>query len=372
MPPRIAVYFGPLALRHDTGTGVFETDPSPLLAVAEIHPESAPRLENMVSILQKGPIADRLDWSEAPPAEIEAMARFHDAAYLEKLRDIPENESRRATSTTVFGAGSWQPICSAAGQAIAAVDHVWSGAGKLAYALVRPPGHHAQPTLTDGYCFVNNIGVAIETARTRGLRRVAVIDWDVHHGNGTQEGFYTDPDVLTVSLHMDHGAWGANHRQTGAPEEAGAGDGLGANLNVALPFGSGDAMYRAAFDRIVTPAVETFAPELLVVACGQDASQFDPNGRQCVSMAGFHALGAGARALAERCCDGRLALVQEGGYAVSYAALCLHATLEGALGAAMSLPDPLAFLPDPGEHVDTTIEAIERRWRAAGGGTRGG
>jgi acetoin utilization deacetylase AcuC-like enzyme len=368
MPPRIAVFFSPLALRHDTGTGVFEAAPSPLLAVAEIHPESAPRLENMVSILQKGGLADRLDWSEAPPAEVEVMARFHELSYVENLRDIPESGSRRVTSTTVFGPGSWQAICSAAGQAVAAVDHVWSGAGPLAYALVRPPGHHAQPRLTDGYCFVNNIGVAIQAARTRGLRRAVVIDWDVHHGNGTQEGFYADPDVLTISLHMDHGAWGPNHRQTGAPEEAGTGEGLGANLNVALPFGSGDAMYRAAFERIVAPAVEAFAPELVVVACGQDASQFDPNGRQCVSMAGFHALGAGTRALAERCCDGRLVLVQEGGYAVSYAALCLHATLEGALGEAMSLDDPLAYLPEPGAHLNATIADIERRWRAASGG----
>jgi len=370
MPSRIAVYFSPLALRHDTGSGVFEAEASPLLSLAEIHPESAPRLENMVSILQKGPIADRLDWSEAPAAEVEVLARFHDTAYLEGLRAIPENESRRVTSTTVFGPGSWQAICSAAGQAVAAVDHVWSGEGALAYALVRPPGHHAQPTLTDGYCFVNNIGAAIEAARTRGLRRAAVIDWDVHHGNGTQEGFYADPDVLTVSMHMDHGDWGPNHRQTGAPEEAGSGDGLGANLNVALPMGSGDAVYRAAFDRIVVPAVEAFAPEILIVACGQDANQFDPNGRQCVSMAGFHALGAGARALAECCCEGRLALVQEGGYAVSYAALCLHATLDGARGEPMTLPDPLAYLPEPTDRIDAIVDDIERRWRAAGGGVR--
>ncbi|HEY5657318.1 MAG TPA: hypothetical protein VIY27_05975 [Myxococcota bacterium] len=365
MSQRIAVYYSPVVLRHDTGTGVFEAKPSPLLAVAEMHPENAQRVENMVSILKKGPLADRLDWSEAPPAEMEQLARFHDAAYLESLRAIPATESRRVTTTTVFGAGSWAAVCAAAGQAIAAVDHVWSGAGELAYALVRPPGHHAQPTTFDGYCFANNIGVAIEAARAKGLRRAAVIDWDVHHGNGTQEGFYADPDVLTVSLHMDHGAWGPHHLQTGAPEEVGRGDGVGANLNVALPFGSGDATYAAAFDRLVAPTLEAFDPQLIVVACGQDASQFDPNGRQCVTMAGFHGLAARTRALAERCCDGRLALVQEGGYALSYAALCLNATLEGALGEPASLADPLAYLPERAERIDGIVGGIEQRWRTA-------
>jgi acetoin utilization deacetylase AcuC-like enzyme len=363
MTQRIAVYYSPIVLRHDTGTGVFEAASSPLLAVAEMHPENARRLENMVSILKKGPLADRLDWREARPADVEQLARFHDAAHIEELRAIPQGESRRVTSTTVFGAGSWSAVCAAAGQAVAAVDHVWNGDGRLAYALVRPPGHHAQPTSVDGYCFANNIGVAIEEARAKGLRRAAVIDWDVHHGNGTQEGFYADPDVLTISLHMDHGAWGPNHLQTGAPEEVGTGAGVGANLNVALPFGSGDATYHAAFDRIVAPVVEDFEPELVVVACGQDASQFDPNGRQCVTMAGFHGLASRTRKLADRHCQGRLALVQEGGYAVSYAALCLHATLEGAMGGELSLSDPLAYLPEPTDHLGAVIDGIEQRWR---------
>jgi len=368
--PRLAVYYSPLALRHDTGSGVFEAEPSALLAVAEPHPENGQRIENMRSILRKGPIGDRIDWHEAPNATLDALLRFHEAGYLESLRGIPEQESRRLTATTVFGPGSFEAVCAAAGQAIGAVDHVWRGEGALAYALVRPPGHHAQPRTADGYCFVNNIGVAIEHARAGGLRRAAVIDWDVHHGNGTQEGFYADPDVLTVSLHMDHGAWGASHPQTGAPEEAGAGAGCGANLNVALPLGSGDAVYLASFDRLVAPAVERFGPELLVIACGQDANQFDPNGRNCVTMAGFHALGARARALAERCCNGRLVLVQEGGYAISYAALCLHETLAGALGQPRSLADPLAFLPDPTGRIDEVVGGIERRWRAAIGAAR--
>jgi acetoin utilization deacetylase AcuC-like enzyme len=192
-----------------------------------------------------------------------------------------------------------------------------------------------------------------------------VIDWDVHHGNGTQQGYYGDPDVLTISLHMDHRAWGPSHLQTGEPEEVGEADAVGTNLNIALPLGSGDASYLCAFDRLVAPVVEEFAPELIVVACGQDANQFDPNGRNCVTMRGFHDLGQRARELSDRCCESRLALVQEGGYALSYAALCLHATLAGVLGEPLGMEDPLAYLPEPEEGIEDRIEQLARRWRAA-------
>jgi acetoin utilization deacetylase AcuC-like enzyme len=151
----------------------------------------------------------------------------------------------------------------------------------------------------------------------------------------------------------------------------GTGAGVGANLNLALPFGSGDAMYHAAFDRIAAPVLEEFDPEIIVAACGQDASQFDPNGRQCVSMAGFHGLASRTRKLADRHCDGRLVLVQEGGYAVSYAALCLHATLEGAIGEALILSDPLAYLPEPTDCLAAVIDGIEQRWRTSVEAARG-
>jgi acetoin utilization deacetylase AcuC-like enzyme len=147
----------------------------------------------------------------------------------------------------------------------------------------------------------------------------------------------------------------------------GSGAGRGANLNLPLPCGSGDAVYLAAFDRLVAPAVTAQQPEILFVAAGQDASQFDPNGRQLLTMAGFYQLGRRARALADRLCGGRLVLVQEGGYATSYAAYCLHATLEGVLGRQASLDDPIAYLPDPAEHLETTLDAIARdRARALG------
>jgi len=183
---------------------------------------------------------------------------------------------------------------------------------------------------------------------------VAIVDWDVHHGNGTQAIFYDRADVLTVSLHMRHGSWGPSHPETGAVDERGVGAGVGANINVELPLGTGDGGYLQSFDRVVAPALERFAPDVVIGACGQDASQFDPNGRQAVSCDGFHAIGGRMAELADRHGGGRLLLVQEGGYAPTYAALCLEATLLGVLGM-QPQPDPLAFLPDDLERSAAAI-----------------
>jgi len=365
MTDRLAVFFHPGIFDHDTGSGFFEAAPSPWLPVLEKHPENDDRLRNMLGVLQQGPVGAALDWFEGAPARREDLERFHDAAYIDELQSIPLTETRHFSSTTVFGPGSFQVCLEAAGQALAAARHVHDGDGKIAYALVRPPGHHAQPRMADGYCFFNNIGVAIEALRARGLRRAAVIDWDVHHGNGTQQGFYDDADVLTVSLHMNHGAWGATHPQSGDIDEAGSGAGLGKNLNLPMPWGAGDIAYQRVFDEIVAPALRAHRPEILFVASGQDANQFDPNGRQLLSMAGFHELGKRARALADECCDGRLVLVQEGGYQVSYAAYCLHATLEGVLGRAPGLGDPLAYMREDVSALDHIIERWHQRFAAA-------
>jgi acetoin utilization deacetylase AcuC-like enzyme len=233
-------------------------------------------------------------------------------------------------------------------------------------ALVRPPGHHAAPAMCDGYCFFNNVGVAAQAARAAGIERVAIIDWDVHHGNGTQAGFYADPSVLTVSLHMDHGAWGPSHPQTGAVDERGEGDGQGTNLNIPLPMGSGDLTYALAFERFVEPAVRAFAPQLLIIANGLDASQFDPNGRQLLTMNGFNHLAQSARTLADELCAGKLLIVQEGGYNPAYSAFCLHATVEGFIGRPSSVADPLAYMPDFGVRSHADIDALAVNLEDAG------
>ncbi|MEE8202732.1 MAG: class II histone deacetylase [Alphaproteobacteria bacterium] len=355
---RIDVFWHAGVLDHDTGRGVFDAPSEPFMAIDEAHPENADRLRNMHAILEKGPLAARLDWHAGRLAGADELTTFHSPAHVEKMRTADAAGGERFLKTTLIAPGSYDACRAAAGTALAATAHVMDGEGKISYALVRPPGHHAAPAQVDGYCIFNSTALATQLARDRGAARVAVIDWDVHHGNGTQEGFYERDDVLTVSLHMNHGPWGWYHPQTGQADEVGRGKGRGFNLNVPLPMGSGDEGYNHAMEQLVIPAVDAFRPEMIVVACGQDANQFDPNGRQCLTMQGFHRLGVHARALAERHSGGRLCLVQEGGYALSYAAYCLYATLAGVLGAEIAIEDPVAFYPEYSGPALAAIEAI--------------
>jgi acetoin utilization deacetylase AcuC-like enzyme len=363
----ITVFWHEDALLHDTGEGVFEHPPSPLIEVSELHPENDVRIRNIRSALRHGPIAPRLDWRDGRHATVDELEMLHEPAYVSQVREFCEAGGGVVAWSTVVVPGSWQASLAAAGTALAACQAVIDGECPISYALVRPPGHHAQPAMTDGYCLFSNTALAAELAIRRGCERVAIIDWDVHHGNGTQECFYRRPDVLTVSLHMPHGAWSDAHPQTGSPLEAGLGGGTGFNLNVEMPYGSGDLAHQAAMERVVEPVVDLFRPDLLLVAAGQDANQFDPNGRQAVTMGGFRTLGAIARRIADRHCGGRMVLVQEGGYARSYSALCMHATLEGVLGVTAGLlADPMAFLPDDTTRADRSIEAargsMKRYW----------
>jgi acetoin utilization deacetylase AcuC-like enzyme len=351
------IYWHDEALAHDTGAGMFDQGPSPLIEAPELHPENAERIRNIRSALTHGPIAPQLEWHagrHATPAELELV---HPSDYVRSVQAACAAGPGLITQSTPVGPASWGAALAAAGTALAATEAVLARA-RIAYALVRPPGHHAQPAQADGYCLFSNAALCAQLARTRGLERVAVVDWDVHHGNGTQACFWERADVIAISLHMDHGSWGPHHPQTGAPDELGAGAGLGRNVNIALPLGTGDEGYRRAWRQVVVPVLDEFRPELLVIACGQDASQYDPNGRMSVTMAGFRDLGAAAREVADRHCDGRLLLVQEGGYGRTYSAYCMHATLEGVLGTGPLLDDPLAYLPDEPDRADGAIAAV--------------
>jgi acetoin utilization deacetylase AcuC-like enzyme len=354
----IDVFWDERVLAHDTGAGLFEAAASPLVDTPELHPENAERLRNMRAALLRGPIAPHLRWHGGRLATEAELETVHDPRYLASIRELCERGGGRVTPTTLVSAGSWEAILAAAGTCLEAADAVLDGRAETGFALVRPPGHHAQPDRADGYCFVSHAALVAERARRRGVERVAVVDWDVHHGNGTQECFYDRRDVLTVSLHMRHGSWGPSHPQTGEAGEVGAGQGEGHNVNLALGLGAGDATYAAAFEEVVQPILRRYRPQLLVGACGQDASGFDPNGRQNLTVAGFRDIGARVRRLAAELCDRRLVLVQEGGYARTYAALCLHATLEGVFGLPDSLlADPLAYVPDDPARGRDGIEA---------------
>ncbi|PIA54341.1 hypothetical protein AQUCO_00900701v1 [Aquilegia coerulea] len=362
---RIDVFWEEGMLKHYTGTGVFDTLTDPgFLEVLEKHPENSDRVKNMVSILKKGPISQYISWNAGRLALISELLTFHTQEYIDELMQADKDGGKILCEGTILNPGSWKASLFAAGTTLSAMKHILDGNGKIAYALVRPPGHHAQPSRADGYCFLNNAGLAVQLALNSGCKKVAVIDIDVHYGNGTAEGFYRSDNVLTISLHMNHGTWGPSHPQNGSVDELGEGEGYGFNLNIPLPNGTGDRGYEYAMHELVIPAVQKFEPDIMVLVVGQDSSAFDPNGRLCLTMEGYREIGRIVRKLADKHTVGRLLIVQEGGYHVTYAAYCLHATLEGALSLPLSLlSDPLAYYPEDEALAVKVVDSIKQCWK---------
>jgi acetoin utilization deacetylase AcuC-like enzyme len=362
----LAVFWHPDVLKHDPGRGCYEYEASPLMEIDEPHPETPDRIINIRSALKRGPISDAIDWRDGRHATRQEIARFHTEDYIEEVVEAEKHGPVGIDgSGTVVDTGSVDAVLAAAGTTIEALDAVLATENLAAYALVRPPGHHAARSMADGNCIFNNLAIAVEHAIANGCRKVAVIDWDVHHGNGTQSGFYDRSDVLTISMHMPLGSWGENHPETGEVNEIGTGDGRGFNFNIPLPYGSGDRAYAAAMKQLIRPAVAAFSPDLIVIACGQDANQFDQNGRNLLSMTGFRELGRAARELAAVHCNGRMLLCQEGGYAITYTGFCMYAVAEGILGVDQPMEDPLAYgasIEKPGVAL-AEIERVGTLWQ---------
>jgi acetoin utilization deacetylase AcuC-like enzyme len=256
-----------------------------------------------------------------------------------------------------------------AGSALSALALVMAGQARNAHAMLRHSGHHASRDQGYGFCVFNNVAVAARAAQEEhGLGRVAILDIDAHHGNGTESIFYRDPDVLTISVHQDR----LFPIETGGLDAQGEGDGLGRNLNVNLLGGTGDGGYLDALDRVVAPAIRAFAPELILVACGVDASPYDPMAQLAVTASAFGVIGDRLRELAEEVCAGRLVTVQEGGYSHQYAPFCWLALIEGMAVVEERHEDPFEpFLAGAGfreltdwqrRAVDETLRAAEPHW----------
>lgn len=359
---RVHVFWEEGMLKHDAGSGVFDTGMDPgFLDVLEKHPENSDRLKNMLSILQRAPISPFISWHPGRPALLSELLSFHTQEYINELVEADRIGGKMFCSGTFLNPGSWGASLLAAGTTLSAMKYILDGYGKIAYALVRPPGHHAQPSQADGYCFLNNAGLAVQLALDSGCKKVAVIDIDVHYGNGTAEGFYRSNKVLTISLHMNHGSWGSSHPHSGTVDELGEGEGLGYNMNIPLPNGTGDRGYVYAMTDVVAPAIQKFEPDMIVLVAGQDSSAFDPNGRQCLTMEGYREIGQKVRSLADKHSDKRLLIVQEGGYHVTYSAYCLHATLEGVLNLPLPLlSDPIAYYPEDESFAIKVISSIKQ------------
>ncbi|MHA6264994.1 class II histone deacetylase [Arenibacterium sp. CAU 1754] len=300
------------------------------------NPETKRRLKNLMDVT--GLIGD-LDVRSADPASWEDLARIHPESYLSEFKRLSDAGGGELGQRTPFATGGFEIAALSTGLASAAVAAVLSGDMDNAYALSRPPGHHCLPDFPNGFCLLANIAIAIETAKARhGLGKVAVIDWDVHHGNGTEAIFYDRDDVLTISLHQE----GNYPLDTGAITDRGTGAGDGCNINVPLPAGTGHVGYLAVMDQIVRPALDRFQPDMIIVACGFDASIYDPLAQMMVTADTFREMTARVKAAATDLCDGRLVLVHEGGYSEVYVPFCGHATIAELAGSNITAPDPLA------------------------------
>ncbi len=341
---------------------------------ASLGADSPDSKRRLLSLAEVSMLARRLARPVAEPAAYEDCLRVHGADYLARFKSTSDLGGGELGPGAAFGPGGYEIALVSAGLAKAAVVAVLDGSIDNGYALCRPCGHHCLPEQPMGACLLANIPIALEAARaTRGPRRVAVIDWDVHHGNGTQAIYYGRSDTLTISLHQDR----CFPFGYGGEEDRGEGDGLGCNINVPLPPGCGDAAYLHAFDTIVAPAVTTFAPDLIVVASGLDGSAFDPLGRMMLHSDTYRALTARTREIADACCGGRLVIVHEGGYAESYVPFCGHAILEALSGIATDVVDPALEVVSAWQPRDEVV-AFQKQWidrladafrRPAAGGT---
>jgi acetoin utilization deacetylase AcuC-like enzyme len=322
------------------------------------HPENARRMESILEALQASPVLPRLTHLAAPTATVEQVAGVHDRRYVDALRAVMDRAPGYIDpAPTYITRDTFDCALSAAGAALAAVAVAAGQTGRPtgpAFALVRPPGHHATPTQAMGFCLFNNIAVATHQALERGLSRVMIVDFDVHHGNGTQECFYDSEAVLFVSTHQQ-----GIYPGTGRIDETGQAAGRGHTINVPLPPGAGDGAFEAIFAQVIRPAAARFAPEMLLVSSGFDAHWADPLASLGLSTTGYFNLARSLVGLAEDLCQGRIAFVLEGGYDGQALADSVIAVFHALLGDEYA-PDLLG----PAQRAEPDIAPILERVKA--------
>ncbi|GHO42542.1 class II histone deacetylase [Ktedonospora formicarum] len=349
MAYRSGLVFDERFLAHDTGVEgkvqlrdrVFQLSPEP-------HPSSAFITKRTKEFLDISGMTEMMRPVTARPASIEELTMFHTHAYIEGIRAFAQGGPGHGSwgevdEETILSPGSFEAALYAAGGALNATQAVMEGEVRNCYALLRPPCHHATHNKALGFCVFNNTALAAHYARKRyGLKRIMIVDWDAHHGNGTQEAFYDDAEVLFVSMHQRN--WFP--KNAGMLEQIGSGAGTGYTINIPLPPGTGDRGYRALFEQLVLPIGIQFQPELIIITAGQDPSWLDPLTQLMMSMDGFRCISRLMLELAEQVCSGRLVMLQAGGYSPAYVPYCTAAALEPLLDVDLGIVDLYAGAPE--------------------------
>jgi acetoin utilization deacetylase AcuC-like enzyme len=338
----IALYYDPLFLEHDTLT----------------HPESAQRVAAAMQLLEASRLLNHLERPSVRDASFEELTRIHTAEHVERVKRVGARGPVMVLADTIANTGTYDAAVRAAGAVVGATEAVVRGVFDAAYCLVRPPGHHAIAMSPMGFCFFNNVAIAARHATAAlGLDRVAIVDIDIHHGNGTQDAFYEDPSVLYVSTHQYPYYPGTGHWR-----EAGAGDGVGSTLNLSLPGGCGDVEYERAMTEVIARKLRQFRPQFILVSAGYDAHHADPidGSMMRLSCAGYAGLIEALLGLAGELCDGRVVVALEGGYNLTALSWSVRNSIEVLLREVVT-PDPIGPAPDaPHPDIDGLIEGVRR------------
>jgi len=292
---RVGIVRDPLYLKHSNGP---------------THPESPQRLEAIDGMLDRFPAKDRLVDIPARDATTEELAWVHESRYINRIERTKDSDYTMLDPDTGATADSYSAAIRAAGGMMEAIEAVTSNQVSSSFAFVRPPGHHAEAARAMGFCLFNNVAVGACYALNRlGLSRILIIDWDVHHGNGTMHSFYDSRRVLYFSVHQF-----PHYPGTGRIGDVGTAEGKGFTVNVPLPGGQGDEEFLAVFQKVFIPIAREYSPELILLSAGFDTHQYDPLAGMGVTSPGYGKMTRSIMAVAEECCGGKIAVVLEGGY----------------------------------------------------------
>ncbi|WP_317054334.1 class II histone deacetylase [Roseovarius rhodophyticola] len=298
------------------------------------NPETKRRLHNLVEATD---LAPKLHAFRPRKASDEIIRTIHPQSHIDHIAAVCASGGGDAGQLTPVGPASLDIARLAVGGVVAAVDNVLTGEWDNAYVLCRPPGHHALPDVAMGFCLFANAAIGVKYAmNVHGIKRVATIDWDVHHGNGTETIFYDDPSVLTISLHQNN----LFPLDSGPIEALGEGAGKGFNLNIPLPPGTGTGGYIHAFEEVVIPALEDFKPELIIIPSGFDSCAMDPLGMQMLKSSDYALMTTRLMEVADKHAKGRIIVTHEGGYSPQYVPYCGLAVLEALSGTNKTFEDP--------------------------------